>query len=263
MTTKSTTLVLQKDAIFNATSRLIKALNAIDSDIEKRTKNVEFSAELTTAISDSRETLKKLVEELKELKSMSRTVFTKKRKISTTNLGLRAPQRVCPEIARFINEHGDLPPHLLIEINKQGYATFDRSTMTTFWSYYARKNDRKKGSTGGMTQTDENMNKLFGKPISNPKYGGKTYYQVMVEDIKKLQQSQDYKLLNSNRAQYEPADSDGTKITAFNNSSAQILLKSCFISDYAIPNKEDYVEKLTEIKNHFMKDRDASKAKAK
>lgn len=251
---KQRQLLSQKD-FSSKISDITKCVNSMAATIEKRTDDKElYPEELRNAVEESVATAKQLAIELKTLKTMAKELYNKKRHVSNSNLGLRAPQYVTAPIVRFINEHGNLPQELHVSINEKGYGPFDRSTMTTFWSYYARENGLKNAGKGGMTSTDINMNRLFGAVIPDKsKYGGKTYYQVMVEEIKELQQSQNYKPHNSNRAQFEPAESDGTSITSFNNAALQILLKPFFQNEYKLPHKESLVPKLFKIKKYFVK----------
>jgi len=240
-------------------TQIVRSLHLMKTAVEKNTQNKDmYPDDIAAAVEDSLKKFDKLTESILALKASVKTVNNKKRHVSENNLGLRSPQYVNGIILDFINEHGDLPDELLIDINQQKYGAFDRSTMTTFWSYYANKNGLKSPNKGGLTLTDDNMNRLFNTRINNPrdpKYNDKTYYRVMVEEIKALQQSKNYKTNNSNRAQYLPADSDGSVITAFNNAALQILLKSFFQNDYNIQNKDAHVERLTLTKEHFMKNK--------
>jgi predicted transcriptional regulator len=252
----SATAILTQKQFTTVVNNAGKTVASMVTAIEKNTDNKEmYPDELVNAVNSSLETAHDLVEKLKALKLSVKGVYGKKRQISTTNLGLRSPQYVTAPILKFINKHGGLPPNLHLGINKQGYGIFDRSTMTTFWSYYARQNNLKNGMKGGMTFTNDEMNALFGTPIPVADYEGRTYYQTMVLEIKKLQQVKGYKALNSNRAQYEPADGDGSTITAINNASLQILLKPFFQNSYQVCHQHDFLAKLVEVKQHFMLDK--------
>lgn len=258
-------------------SDISKAVKIINKCLDDMKLSIDKALDDDDTMSEERrqqegrhiKTLTLVQEQLVVVRNLYKELYDKKKKVATGNLGLRGPQFTTSNMIDFINTHANLQGNLRLKINSKGYGLFDRSTMTKFWSYYAKTNNLKDERKKGMYITDTNMNKLFGSVILDPvdeAHKGKTYYEVMVEYIKEMRLKPEHKPNNTNRAQFEPADSDGKVIKAFNNAALQVLVKPFFRNGYTPSNKEEHVTQLAEIKNQLYtpevaQEKDKEKAK--
>ena len=182
---------------------------------------------------------------LDELKASYKELSAKKHKTAHPSLGLKTPQYMHSSMARFVNENGDLPKNLLIEI-RGTKSVFNRTTLTQFCSYYANKNKLKSDKSKGMFALDKPMQDLFSAVVD-----GRVPFEALEARVKELQAQPDYNPDNPNRARFEK-DANG-KIVSVNNSAIQILFVPFFESNYSVPGKEEYIEKLKGIHAHFKK----------
>lgn len=243
--------VKSEKEVLNYLNQLSKSLNSMSTHITKYTQNKEsYPENIKQGVENTEEVFRKLTNDITTAREMVVEVCRKKRKNVNGNLGLKTPQYVTENVLNFINNYGNLPKKLMLHVNDKGYGVIDRSTLTTFWSYYTKTNNLKNLEKKGMMNTNSNMKKLFSSKIRDPDYRGKTYFQMMIEEVESLQQNPNYNKENSNRAQYV-IDPNTNEIQSFNNASLQILIKPFFRNDYKITNKDDYVEHLAQLKNFF------------
>lgn len=246
---------------------IIKGLQGMKNALNKGTPEGEES-KFGPELAKLDETIAHLKAFSAEFKALDAT-NTRKTNAGTKN-GFSRPQYAVDVIAKFVNEYGQLPKELLLRTTgPNNYTLLNRPTLTRFFTMYHHlyMDKSKEPDSKGMSYTDKNMDKLFLTEIpasASSKYHGMNFYEAMISSIKEKQSKPGFNHKSANRAQYLPENADGRKIVpyAFNNAAQQVLVVPFFINGYTPIKYQEHLEKLDQIREHFVTLTNENAAKA-